>query len=124
MRTGYLSDERVRELEREYFGPGKPREIDYLAYMMDAANLNDWQRSAFTNMYEGLKDGKYQWLSTKQRASVTRAIHEYAIYTEDVKEGYLIRGWADGVTPVVQKASVPAPKSNRGFDDFDDDIPF
>lgn len=115
----YLTDADIERLSKEYFGPEKPREIDYLAYMIDEFELNEWQSTAFPSMLEQLKSGKISWLSSKQKAAVVKAIKEFRCYEEDVKPGHLTRNWAEQVNPVTSK---PIPIDN--FDDYDDDIPF
>ena len=111
--------------------PTDPTESDYLAYLIDECNLNDWQRSAFPSMLKQLMDGERSWLSEKQAKSVMDAVKFFGIKTH--KELY--RGYAEETRkPAIKsvKQAMPDRYESRGstahiknhFDDYDDDIPF
>jgi hypothetical protein len=120
----YLTPSDIERLGKEFFGPEKPREIDYLAYMIDECNLNAWQQGAFKSMLEYLQKSG-DWLSAKQRVSVIKAIDEFNLYGDDVKKGFLHRNWADDVSKSRGTVKTPVAKPKPVVeDDYDDDIPF
>lgn len=111
----------------------QPREIDYLAYLIDECELNSWCKSAFPNMLTYLERSGGR-LSEKQSAAVMKAVafHQLASH---VQQGYLYFGYADNKNlgadkPGVKRASEIGYSGNakavpdESIDDFDDDIPF
>jgi hypothetical protein len=146
MSRSYISDKDCRKFAEEYFYPGGPTETDYLAYLIDECELNTWCKSAFPGMLRWTRGGGT--LSPKQLISVVRAIHEFGVFEEDVKEGFLYRGWASrtdsevlnnkgpgtvqstkmAAAGDVEKEVLPwnaeAKKNDAAFHDMDDDIPF
>lgn len=130
MSRKFLSEPELSRLSSQFFGPQKPREIDYLAYLIDEYELNEWQSKAFPDMLAALRSGARSWLSEKQKVSLVKAIHDYDVYNEDVVTGYLTRGFADRTDAEVMNDRGPGIKSgkdaaaNQGDDDFEDDIPF
>jgi hypothetical protein len=144
MSRSYISEDECRKLAEKYFYPGGPTESDYLAYLIDECELNSWCRSAFPGMLAWTRSGST--LSPKQLISVTRAIHEFRLFEEDIKQGFLYRGWASRTDSEVMNNKGPgtvqstkmaaagdkeilpwnaeARKNDAAFDDMDDDIPF
>jgi hypothetical protein len=121
--------------------PTDPTEADYLAYLIDECELNQWQREAFASMFEQLQTGKRSWLSEKQVVSMMKAVKEFGL-TDDIRKGFLYRGYASDtrkpgtVTKVASSRQIAnvskdtyesresSPHLKNYFDDMDDDIPF
>lgn len=115
----------------------QPREIDYLAYLIDECELNSWCKGAFPGMLEWLRGNSARFLSVKQRASLDRAIKDYDLQ-DDIKQGFLVRGYANRTDVEVlnnsgtgiqtqstkmAQAGEEVRKDRHGFDaDMDDDI--
>lgn len=125
----FLTPAQIDALCKEYFGPDKPREIDYLAYLLDEYELNDWQKTAYPDFITKLKAGQ-GWLTEKQKLSLVKAIKECDAYNDDVKKGFLYRGWSDGTSDKTRAATSAAASTkmmqanDESIDDYDDDIPF
>lgn len=106
----------------------QPREIDYLAYLVDeySENLSEWERNFCKSCINHLRT-KFQFLTQKQRAVVDKLIAKH-ITPED--KAFCVRGFADREMHEVMNdkgagtASTKMKQANDDSDDMDDDIPF
>lgn len=122
--AGYVSSADVDRLSKEYFdGPDKPRQIDYLVYLLDEYELNAWCKGAFPDFVAKLRNSQYE-LTPKQKLSLIRAIKECDAYYDDVKKGFLFRGYADKTGNTKPTSTKMAQANDDSVDDLEDDIPF
>lgn len=100
-------------------------EKDYLAYLLDECELNQWQKTAFPGMLEKLRAGQ-RFLTERQKNSVASATQEFKL-SQHIKEGYLFKGYADRTDDEVLReggTGITSTKMAQANDDYDDDIPF
>lgn len=101
----------------------QPRQVDYLAYLIDEHKLTDWESTFCKSCLTGLRT-KYQWLTQKQNACLDKMIVKYNLKTDE----FCVRGYADRTDTEVIRNSGTGTKSTKmqqaGDADMDDDIPF
>lgn len=100
-------------------------EKDYLAYLIDECDINQWQKTAFPGMLEKLRTGQ-PFLTERQKNSVASATQEFKL-RQHIQEGYLFKGYADRTDGEVLQGKGPGIQSTKmaqANDDMDDDIPF
>lgn len=120
--AGYVSSADVDRLSKEYFdGPDKPRQIDYLVYLLDEYELNAWCKGAFPDFVAKLRNSQYE-LTPKQKLSLIRAIKECDAYYDDVKKGFLFRGYADNPAQQRPGSTASSTKMAQANDDSVDDL--
>lgn len=108
----------------------RPREIDILEYMKDECELNSWESTFVPSCIAWLRKSSSNRLSVKQAAKMNEMFKDYRL-EDHVKQGYLVRGYADRtdqevISPPQTRGIYDTSRQerNKGFDDLDDDIPF
>lgn len=103
-----------------------PRRIDYLQYLYDdrKEQLDGFESKFIPSCLEWLRKRVGNTLSVKQEICLDKMITKYVL-SDDIKTGYLYRGYADREdSEVLQKRVQTPPRVQDYLDDFDDDIPF